>query len=678
MSEGTQKQYTFENLSASIERFSEVYSQDITPQSYFGFPLEAVLNAEAALLDPQRSSVAYFSMEYGIAPSIYNTFHLKRPLSDKNQFYTHEVFSNYWLCDYLFKIQIDKMLDIPIYGGGLGVLAGDSIKSAADLGYSFGGLGVLWNKGYFKQNFWYKHGQVPEELTWDPHSYPGLIPLKNRVEISTKEGPLKLRLWKYYVYSYDKKHACPLILLDSNVEENSDHFQKLTDQLYRSDDLWWKIFQRSILGIGGMRALQELGYQVKKYHLNEGHAAFALMEKYVTLDDKAKMEEVKQNFVFTCHTPVAAGHDRFPVERVEQVLPSEYVQAGHQFGQEPGTTNQINLTYMALNNCPKVNAVARKHGEVMHVQFPDYASKITSITNGVHLHTWLSDSFADLFDKYGEVMGDWRKTPENLALVSKLAGRDDFRNDLFEAHQVNKRQLMDVLSRWKLSEEVFTLGWARRVAGYKRPGLIFHQIEKLIDLAYKTGPIQIILAGKAHPNDNIGGARIEDILDHIDQLNGHKEVIKVLILENYDTFFGKLLTNSVDVWLNNPLPPFEASGTSGMKAILNGVPQLTTLDGWIVEAAEDDIGWIFGYEHHSEDLGTETNLHLDEDSQALYDTLREVITLYYQTRKNLQTDVKSAWIDKMIHCVEKGAFFNTQRMLKEYNEKSWGGLFPSA
>ncbi len=677
MSETAQKQYTFEDLSAAVEQFSESYSRDITPESYFGFPLQPVLDAEQALLDADRASVAYFSMEYGLAPSIYNTFQLKRPMSEKNQFYTHEVFSNYWLCDYLFKIKIDKMLDIPIYGGGLGVLAGDSIKSAADLGYSFSGLGVLWNKGYFKQNFWYKHGQVPEELTWDPHSYPGLIPLKARVEISTKEGPLKLRLWKYYVYSYDKSHACPLILLDSNLDENPEHFRKLTDQLYRSDDLWWKIFQRSILGIGGMKALGELGYQVRKYHLNEGHAAFALMEKYVNLDDKSKMEDVKKDFVFTCHTPVAAGHDRFPVQRVEQVLPPEYVQAGCQFGQEPGT-DQINLTYMALNNCPKVNAVAQKHGEVMRVQFPNYASKIDAITNGVHLHTWMSDSFSGLLDKYGEALGDWRKHPENLTRVAQLSQKDDFRRDLFEAHQVNKRQLMDVLARWNLSEDVFTLGWARRVAGYKRPGLIFHQIEKLIDLAHTTGPMQIILAGKAHPNDNIGGARIEDILDHIDQLNGHRDVIKVLILENYDTFFGKLLTNSVDVWLNNPLPPFEASGTSGMKAILNGVLQLTTLDGWIVEAAQDDIGWIFGYEHHSGDLGKETDLHLDEDSQALYDTLKEVIALYYRTRKDKQTDATSAWIDKMIHCLEKGAFFNTQRMLKEYNERSWGGLFPPA
>ena len=237
-------------------------------------------------------------MEYGIAPSIYNTFRLSRPMNEKNQFFTHEVFSNYWLCDYLFKIQIDKMLDIPIYGGGLGVLAGDTIKSAADLDLPVVAIGVLWNKGYFKQSFWYKHGQMPEALQWDPSTYPGLIPLKNIIELDTKEGPLFIRLWKYYVYSFDKKSTCPLVLLDSNLEQNSDHFQKLTDQLYRSDDVWWKIFQRSILGIGGMKALESLGYNIDCYHLNEGHAAFALLEKYVSLQDKSQMGEYKKKIRF--------------------------------------------------------------------------------------------------------------------------------------------------------------------------------------------------------------------------------------------------------------------------------------------------------------------------------------------------------------------------------------------
>ena len=663
--------FRLEDLKSSVEQFEENYASDINHEAYFGFPINPLLDAESCLLSDQEKSVAYFSMEYGIAPSIYNSFQLNRPMSEQNQFFTHEVFSNHWLCDYVFKIHIDKMLDIPIYGGGLGVLAGDSMKSAADLRFSIVGIGVLWNKGYFKQSFWYKHGQVPEELKWDPYSYPGLIPLNKTIQIDTKEGLLVLRLWKYYIYSYDKASVCPMILLDSNVEQNPDHFKKLTDQLYRSDDVWWKIFQRAILGIGGMKALECLGYHINTYHLNEGHAAFALLEKYITLQDKSQMEEVKKKFVFTCHTPVEAGHDKFAINDVAKILNQEYIEAAQMFGKKSADSDLVNLTFMALNNCAKVNAVAQKHGEVMRIQFPNYAEKVDAITNGVHVHTWLSDSFAELFDKYNDAFGDWRKDAAQLRKIKEIETREDFRRDLFAAHQENKRNLVDIVKHWRLQEDVFTLGWARRIAGYKRPQLIFHQIDRILEFAHKIGPVQILLAGKAHPNDDIGGAHIENILDHIDRLNKDKDVIKVLILENYDTFFGKLLTNSVDVWLNNPLPPFEASGTSGMKAILNGVLQLSTLDGWVVEAKDNNIGWIFGYQHEGFELGSERNLRLDADSSALCDTLEDVLKLYYDTNQAGNVNVKSPWIDKMINCVEQAAFFNTQRMLEQYNERMW-------
>lgn len=666
---------TYQDFISAIENFDERYAQDITQEQYFGFPLAPVLEAENRLSDNGQKSVAYFSMEFGLAPSIYNTFELRRPRSMANQFFTHEVFSNYWLCDYLFRIHIDKMLDIPIYGGGLGVLAGDTVKSAADLNYSMAAIGVLWNKGYFKQNFWYKHGQVPEELQWDPHTYPGLIPLKNIVVLHTQEGPLNLRLWKYYVYSFDRKHACPIILLDSNLGQNSERFRKLTDQLYRSDDNWWKIYQRAILGIGGMKALAHLGYHVSVYHLNEGHAAFALLERYVSLDDKEQFPEARNDFVFTCHTPVAAGHDRFSVEQVKGVLDGGYVESALKFGRESPGSDQINLTLMSLNHCRGINAVSKKHDEVMKIQFPDFSSKIVSITNGIHIHTWISESFQKLFDRYADAFGDWRRNPENLRAVLGLKGDEQFRKDLFSAHQANKRNLVGIVKNWRLKEDVLTLGWARRIAGYKRPGLIFHQIHKLLELVKDKGPLQIIMAGKAHPNDDIGHARIGEILDHIDRLNRHKDLIRVLILENYDTFFGRLLTNSVDVWLNNPLPPFEASGTSGMKAILNGVLQLSTLDGWVAEAASHDIGWIFGYQHQGRELGNESELRLKDDSDALYETLAQVIPLYYQTFGQGQINAKSIWIDKMINCVEQSAFFNTQRMIKEYNDKMWGKCF---
>lgn len=665
--------YPFDYLASSVEGYQERYAADVTEKSFFGFPMKSILSAERRLLDPKEPSIAYFSMEYGLAPSIYNSFQLSgRAINEKNQFFSHEVFSNYWLADYVFKVQIDKMLDIPIYSGGLGVLAGDTIKSAADLGFPFVGIGILWNKGYFKQNFWYKHGQVPEELEWDPHTYPGLVPLKNIIHIDTQEGPLALRLWKYYVYSYDKKRVCPLVLLDSNVEQNPEHFRRLTDQLYRSDDVWWKIYQRSILGIGGMRALASLGYAITRYHLNEGHAAFALIEKYINLEDKSQMQEEKNKFLFTCHTPVAAGHDRFFIHDTARVLPQQYVDAAQMFGKETPDSDQINLTYIALNNAQKMNAVAQKHGEVMRIQFPAFSGKIQAITNGIHPHTWVSEGMAELFDRYDETFGDWRAEPERLAQVMTLKTNDAFRKDLFEAHQKNKEQMIGTVNHWELSKDIMTIAWARRIASYKRPALIFYDINRLVDLAKKHGPMQILFAGKAHPNDNIGGSHIDKILDHIDQLNPYKDLIKVLILENYDTYFGKLLTSSVDVWLNNPLPPFEASGTSGMKAIINGVLQASTLDGWVVEAEHDDIGWIFGYRHSGGDLGSETNSRLAEDSSALYETLDQIMALYYQVNQKGRVDIHSAWIDKMIHCIARSAFFNTQRMVKQYNELMWG------
>ena len=342
-----------------------------------------------------------------------------------------------------------------------------------------------------------------------------------------------------------------------------------------------------------------------------------------------------------------------------------------EFGKETAKSDNVNLTHICLDNCRRTNAVAQKHGEIMRLQFPDFVSRIDAITNGIHIHTWLSQNFSSLFDKYSKTFGDWRANPYNLAKVTELVADQTFRKDLFEAHQINKKALLNILKPWKLDENVLTISWARRITGYKRPSLIFHRIDEVLDLAYKVGPLQIILAGKSHPNDNIGAAHIQDILNHIDRLNQHYKVIKVLILENYDTYFGKMLTNSVDVWLNNPLPPFEASGTSGMKAILNGVVQLTTLDGWVVEADKDNIGWIFGYQHHGTDIGNEKQLRLEEDSNALYNTLSDVAQMYYQMNQKKTINYQSPWIDKMINCVARSAFFNTQRMMQQYNQQMW-------
>lgn len=653
-----------------VENFSDNYSKEITDTSYFGFPIEPILRAEERLLDKKSRSIGYFSMEYGLSTNTYNVFTSSYPVPEENLSDDHHVFSNMRAIDYYLALRTHHRLDLPIYSGGLGVLAGDSLKSAADRAVPLVAVGILWNKGYFKQNFWFKDGQIPEENNWDPLHFPGLVPLTSRVEIKLRTETIRLRLWKYFVYSHDQKSVIPLILLDSDVPENSEFARKLTGQLYKSDNVEWKMLQRIVLGMGGMAALDSLGYGLDTFHLNEGHAAMAFVQKARKMND-AELAELKKHFAYTCHTPVAAGHDRFPRKMLQAALRDEDYSLLSEYGKDDHYPDLINLTEFSMNVCSHVNAVAEKHGEITRLQFPHFKNKIQSITNGVHSHTWVSSSIGDLLSKYPETQS-WRHNPMCLTGITALKDNMAFREDLWQAHQTNKKRLCSILHHWKMSPDVFTICWARRIASYKRPSLILQDIQKLLALAEKVGPIQIIFAGKAHPKDDIAFTYVNEMLSTVDSLEKSTGLLRVLMLENYDTYFGKLLSSSVDVWLNNPLPPFEASGTSGMKAILNGVLQVSTLDGWVVEAADKNVGWIFGWEHHSDEVGDERNLRLKEDSTLLYETLEKVIELYYQTNAKGVPNYSSDWITKMTYAIASGGFFNTDRMVKEYSEKIWG------
>jgi len=637
--------------------FEEKFKEDITEELFFGFPLKPILEAEELLQDPAQKSIAYLSMEFGLAPSVYNTFLTKREIAEENYLRHHQVFSNMRAMDYYHVLPLEKLLDIPIYSGGLGVLAGDALKSSADLKLSLVGVGILWNKGYFKQNFWFREGQIPEELRWDPFTYPGLVPLDKFVKLRLNGEELKLKIWKYYVFSQDKASVTPLLLLDSNLPDNPEYMRKLTDQLYRSDNAWWKIMQRAILGIGGLRALEALGYSIDKYHLNEGHAALAFLERS------------EKSFAYTCHTPVEAGHDRFSIHDLAQVLNPQQIALAKKFGAESGEV--INLTLLAMNTSSKVNAVAKKHGEITRLQFPSHRDKIQSITNGVHTFTWISDPIAKVLDKYQKQIGNWRKDPTLLSQVISLKEDRDFRQALWKAHQENKKSLADFLRHWHFDPQCFTLAWARRIANYKRPSLLLQDCERLLRLSRKVGPIQIVFAGKAHPQDNLGFTYINEMLSRIDSMEGDRKTLRVTFLENYDTYIAKLLTNSVDVWLNNPLPPFEASGTSGMKAILNGVLQLSTLDGWVVEAAEANIGRIFGYVPPEGSIGSERDLKLKEDADLLYRALEDLLSIYYRTRSRHEAGEHSEWVDMMVNCIAQAGYFNTHRMIKEYSRNIW-------
>ncbi len=651
-----------------IDNFKDIYSNDIKDDTYFGMPLKAIIDAEKRLRSGQERCLAYFSMEYGLATSFYNQFISSRPIHDSNKIQEQEIFSNFRIADFLFTLKVDNLIDLPIYSGGLGVLAGDTVKTMADYKLPAVAVGILWNTGYFRQKFWFKYGQVPEKMHWDFYSYPGLVPLKNTVKIGLRSGELNLKLWKYYVYSYKRDYAVPLVLLDANIESNSEGFRFVTDQLYKSDSSFTKMMQRIVLGMGGVAALRTLGYEIDIYHLNEGQAVFAFVEKARGLS-KTETNELKKHFFYTCHTPVMAGHDRFSPEELSSTLKQEDYQLVEEYGKEKG--GLINLTLLAMNVSWRTNAVSLNHQKVMHIQFPKYKDKITYVTNGVHPHTWISDVFKDLFEKYANVLGDIKANPMGLSKIKELKHDMQFRRDLWNAHQANKIAGCAILEKWRPDKDAFTICWARRVAAYKRPSMILSDAEKLVDIAKRVGPIQLVFAGKAHPKDDIGFTYINQMLDKVDGLNGFYDYLRIVMLENYDIFMAKQLVSSVDVWLNNPLPPFEASGTSGMKAIMNGVIQISTFDGWVAEAADKNIGIIFGYRNKEGEIGSESDLHLQEDAKELYKTLEELVRLYYETNDKGRVSLESRWIDMMIDCIAASAQFNTYRMLDEYKQSIW-------
>ncbi|MBL7070174.1 MAG: alpha-glucan family phosphorylase [Candidatus Omnitrophica bacterium] len=652
-----------------VDRYNQRYQQTIADEKYFGMPLPPIVDTEKRLRQKSCRGVAYFSMEYGLATSFYNCYRWLGKPADENYPPKNSVFSNHRLADCSFELKSGEIIDLPIYSGGLGVLAGDTIKTFADYKLPVVGVGILWHSGYFRQKFWYKHGQVPQKMRWDPSCYPGLIPLKNVIKIELPNESIFLRIWKYYVYSYKHDFALPLILLDADLPGNRPEIRDLTDQLYRSDNAWLRIMQRIVLGYGGVLALKELGYNIKLFHLNEGHAALSFIEK-CRGRPKEEIASVREEFVYTCHTPVEAGHDRFVQEDLKNILSKEDFVLLEEYGIDKD--NLVNLTILAINACSSVNAVSKSHQRVMSHQFPEYKDRIGFVTNGVHPYTWISEEFYKVFKRFSTVFSDIDHNPMILSRAKELKKNKGFRHAIWSAHQANKQKLCRSLEKWGFKQDVFTLCWARRIAAYKRPSLLLYDTEQLVKIARETGPLQIILAGKAHPQDNLGFTFINEMMDKVDKLDADYQHLKVAILENYDLHLAKLLTESVDLWLNNPLPPYEASGTSGMKAILNGVVQLSTLDGWMVEAKDMGIGRIFGYQ--AVDLGSltgELQLHMRDDSQELYAALRDLAGIYYKTNNAGSLDLSSPWIDMMVDCIAAGGSFNTYRMLDEYKSRVW-------
>jgi len=546
-----------------------------------------------------------------------------------------------------FSMEIGLSDDIPTYSGGLGVLAGDTIRSAADLNLPMVAVTLIARKGYFRQELDGKGRQSEHFEEWDPADKMTLHP--KRVSVIIEGRVVVVQAWVYNVTCPVTKWRIPIFFLDTDVPENDPRDRVITDSLYGGDHRY-RLKQEVILGLGGVLVLKALGFRIKKYHMNEGHASLLTLEllKLFKRDieevwDERQVwdtERVRDLCVFTTHTPVEAGHDKFPYELVSEVLgevvPMDVLR-------ELGGQDRLNMTLLAMNLSKYINGVAKKHGEVSKDLFPGY--KIQAITNGVHSFTWTSDSFARLYDKY---LPGWANEPEVFVRVDKIP--DD---ELWAAHMEAKKRLIDYVNEVTgagMDYETLTIGYARRATAYKRANLLFTDIERLKKIG--KDKLQIIYAGKAHPRDEDGKRIIEEIFANGEALKGS---IKLVYLGNYNMGLAKRIISGVDLWLNTPMRPREASGTSGMKAAHNGVLNFSVLDGWWIEGhIEGYTGWAIGPGPSESAQGHAS------DSEDLYNKLEgEIIPIYYEKR--------AIWIKMMENAIGKNAYyFNSHRMMRRY------------
>ena len=554
-----------------------------------------------------------------------------------------------------FSMEVALDPAMPTYAGGLGILAGDTIRSAADLDVPMVAVSLLHRHGFLKQHIDTSGWQHADPCDWDVAAFVRELP--TRVSVCLEGRTVHLRAWEYVVKGVGG-FPVPVFLLDSDLPENMEWDRALTHVLY-GGDAYYRICQEVILGIGGVRLLKALGFKnLQRFHMNEGHAAFLGLE---LLDESAKaagrqtfnredVDAVRRRCVFTTHTPVAAGHDRFPADLVNRVLRRPELFEHQDIFCCDGL---LNMTFLALNLSHYVNGVAKKHAEVTRLMFARY--KIDAITNGVHAATWVSGPLRKVFDQH---IPGWPTDNFSLRFAHSIP-----RGEILAAHSEAKRQLLDYVKAQTgsvLEENVLTLGFARRATAYKRANLIFHDVERLKAICRNAGKLQLIFSGKAHSNDPDGKSEIQRIFQTRDLL---KNDVPIVYLADYDMNVAKLMTAGVDVWLNTPQPPLEASGTSGMKAALNGVPSLSVLDGWWIEGCiEGETGWAIGERHEN---GNGNGDRSAKDAAALYDKLEHAVIPLFYTNRDRFTDV-------MRHAISlNGSFFNTQRMILQYVMKAY-------
>ncbi len=552
-----------------------------------------------------------------------------------------------------FSMEIALQNAMPSYSGGLGVLAGDTIRAAADVRLPMVAVSLLYRKGYFSQRLAEDGTQTEESVEWHVEDF--LTEEEARVTVPLENRRIELRAWRYTVKGV-RGFEVPVYFLDADLPSNAERDRSLT----------------------GVRMLRALGYnELTRYHMNEGHAALLSLELLGEEAEKAgrtsirgeDIEKVRGKCVFTTHTPVPAGHDRFPMEYLTRVFPDQNgffdlkdassadlvkraLQAERDYPdmQEAARAGaSLNMTSLALSLSTYVNGVAKLHGETSRKMFPQ--ATIEAITNGVHAATWASPAFQELFDR---CIPSWRE--DNYSLRGALGLPPE---EVWSSHLLAKHELFETVRKktgLALDPEAFTIGFARRATGYKRADLILSDLDRLRQIAKSAGKFQIVYAGKAHPHD--GGGK--DIIRRIFLAKkALRKTVSIVFLDNYDMEVGGQITSGVDLWLNTPQYPLEASGTSGMKAALNGVPSLSILDGWWVEGHIEGItGWSIGEPRLPGSLPVATDNA--SEAQSLYTKLENIILpMYYKER--------ARYLTVMQHAIAiNGSFFNTQRMVQQY------------
>lgn len=554
--------------------------------------------------------------------------------------------------------------NLPIYSGGLGVLAGDYIKAANDLALPTVGVGILYRKGNFEQRLEPDGRQIAlyPDIDFTGSVNPVLDSMGNPVIVTVPMGErvVHLKIWCKQV------GQVPIYLLDADLELNQESDRTLTDVLY-GGGVENRICQEIILGIGGVRALRKLGIHPDIWHINEGHAAFLVLERLREYSSQGisfltAVEAVKAETVFTTHTPVPAGHDVFEFELMDRYLGAYYWQIGatrEQVLELGRIEDKFNMTRLALSMAAKVNGVSKIHAEtsrdLFHGWMPEMLREdipVEAITNGIHMPTWLAPEMKELFDRYFEP--DWLKHEADPKVWDAIAQIPD--EELWHKHLMAKGRMFNDLNL-PVAKEILTVGFARRFATYKRALLIFSDLERLARIVNEqTAPMCIIFAGKAHPADIAGQELIRRIVEISRMERFHN---RIFFVENYDMRIAADLVQGVDVWLNNPLKPLEASGTSGQKAAVNGVLNCSILDGWWAEGYNSYNGWA---------IERECNLQAKQeqsDSESLYEILeKEIVPSFYQCDGD---GIPRKWVAMMKESIRSLApVFNANRLVQEY------------